>query len=44
MDGCEGPHAADGRLMTYDSCSYPMFEQMRAPVKNHLGRKGELEW
>ena len=24
---------ADGKLMTYDSCSYPMFRQMRAAVK-----------
>jgi putative ABC transport system permease protein len=23
---------ADGRLMTYDSCSYPMFRQMRAAI------------
>src|ERR1700692_4377430 len=25
---------ADGRKMTYDSCSYPMFRQMRATVKD----------
>jgi predicted permease len=25
---------ADGRLSTYDSCSYPMFRQMRAAVKD----------
>ena len=24
----------DGRVMTYDSCSYPMFRQMRAAVKD----------
>jgi predicted permease len=30
----EGPSAADGRLMTYDACSYPMFQQMRAAVKD----------
>src|ERR1035438_1941006 len=24
---------AEGKLMTYDSCSYPMFRQMRAAVK-----------
>jgi predicted permease len=24
---------ADGKLMTYDSCSYPMFRQMRSEVK-----------
>src|SRR5579863_620673 len=30
----EGPSAADGRLMTYDSWSYPMFERMRAAVKD----------
>jgi predicted permease len=28
----EGP-GADGRVSTYDSCSYPMFRQMRAAVK-----------
>src|SRR5579863_6289829 len=25
---------ADGRVITYDSCSYPMFRQMRAAVAN----------
>jgi len=30
----EGPNAAAGRLMVYDSCSYPMFQQMRAAVKD----------
>ena len=25
---------ADGRVSTYDSCSYPMFRQMRAAVKD----------
>jgi predicted permease len=30
----ESPSAADGTLMKYDSCSYPMFRQMRAEVKD----------
>ena len=29
-----GPSAADGTFSTYDSCSYPMFRQMRAEVKD----------
>jgi predicted permease len=30
----EGAAGADGRVSTYDSCSYPMFRQMRAAVKD----------
>jgi predicted permease len=29
----EGPSAVDGKIMEYDSCSYPMFRQMRAAVR-----------
>jgi predicted permease len=29
----EGASGLDGKLMTYDSCSYPMFRQMRAAVR-----------
>jgi putative ABC transport system permease protein len=29
----QGAGAADGKAMEYDSCSYPMFRQMRAAVK-----------
>lgn len=29
----EGRNATDGTLLTYDSCSYPMFHRMRAAVK-----------
>src|ERR1700681_4676553 len=29
----EGPSAVDGKIMKYDSCSYPMFRQMRAAVR-----------
>jgi putative ABC transport system permease protein len=28
----QGPSAADGKIMEYDSCSYPMFQRMRAAV------------
>src|SRR5882757_4182764 len=28
----EGPSATDGKSMEYDSCSYPMFRQMRTAV------------
>jgi predicted permease len=28
----EGPSAIDGKIMEYDSCSYPMFRQMRAAL------------
>ncbi len=30
----EGPNAMTGNLMTYDSCSYPMFLRMRAAVRD----------
>ena len=30
---------ADGKLMTYDSCSYPMFRQMRAAVAQQRKKK-----
>jgi len=30
----EGPNAMTGKLMTYDSCSYPMFLRMRATVRD----------
>ncbi len=30
----EGLNAADGKVMRYDSCSYPMFRRMRAAVKD----------
>jgi predicted permease len=30
----EGSSAADGTRSTYDSCSYPMFQQMRTAVKD----------
>src|SRR5712675_1373642 len=29
----EGPSATNGKAKEYDSCSYPMFRQMRAAVK-----------
>src|SRR4051794_16999920 len=29
----ESPSAADGKIMTYDSCSYPMFRRMRAAIQ-----------
>lgn len=29
-----GPAATDGRVFIYDSCSYPMFRQMRAAVRD----------
>src|SRR5712692_2665582 len=29
----QGSNATDGKLLTYDSCSYPMFQRMRAAVK-----------
>src|ERR1700731_707858 len=29
----ENPSAMDGKITTYDSCSYPMFRQMREAVK-----------
>jgi predicted permease len=30
----QSPSATDGSIMTYDSCSYPMFRRMRADVKD----------
>ncbi|HTP36323.1 MAG TPA: ADOP family duplicated permease [Candidatus Acidoferrales bacterium] len=30
----ESPSATDGALLTYDSCSYPMFQRMRAAVRD----------
>jgi putative ABC transport system permease protein len=27
-----GPSAVDGKMLTYDSCSYPMFQRMRAEI------------